>query len=131
MSIREWITGKKNEKQAEADVEKQIAGWQENEAIESAERKALHEAMGAEKATAEQIYNLRKELGEEETEAERRAQVEVMGAEKATLQQSEHLKPVAEEPEEIELGEEDIEEIELDEKDVEEVQENQDQRKAA
>lgn len=83
MSIFEFLRGKRDQKETEETVERKIEEYQKEEEGRPAERQALVEMMGAEKATTEeQIHNLRKEIGEEEKSAERKAQVELMGPEK-------------------------------------------------
>jgi len=95
MSIRESLFGKRQE--AEKTVAKKVKEYQKEETEKPAERQALVKARGAEKATKEQLYNLRKEIGEEEErQAERKAQVELMGPEKATPEQMETFAPVSE-----------------------------------
>lgn len=101
MKIFEFLRGKREQEKAEETVEKKIEEYQKEETGKSAERQAAVDVMGAEKATAEQIENLRKVIGkEEETARERAAQVGVTGPEKATPEQEEALKPVREEEDE-------------------------------
>ncbi|MBU1180404.1 hypothetical protein KJ885_05680 [Patescibacteria group bacterium] len=90
------------EKNAEEGVGKFIKGSQKQEKEKAGERKALAEVLGAEKATKEQIRELRTELGEEggeEKKAERKAQLEVVGPQRATKEQEETFKPIEDEEE--------------------------------
>lgn len=90
-------------KKVERAVEQKIAEYGEEDLEKEQERSAAVKALGAEKATAEQIYNLRREIGEEEEkQAERKAAIEALGPQKATKEQTETFAPVSEKTEQIE-----------------------------
>lgn len=111
----EGLDERLEEYKIEAELEQRSKSWKAEDATGKQERTAAVAALGAEKATTEQIRHLRKEIGEEEEKkAERHAQVQVTGPEKATKEQAETFKPLGKEDkmEEIQQDEEEKEKIE-------------------